>query len=207
MGDDRCGVTQVEADKSIVIDFSSPNVAKPMHVGHIRSTVIGDSMARTLRFLGYPVVTDNHLGDWGTQFGIIIYGYKHFGDPKVVESDPVTELAKLYRIVNQLVEYRKAIKSLPQLKQGIDDANQIVTQAKVDAENAEEKKLKKAKKAVAAAERRLTGAKANLISAEEKISAIELDPDLGPKAEEHSSIDTEVLEETARLHRGDEENI
>ena len=207
VGDDRCGVTQVETDKSIVIDFSSPNVAKPMHVGHIRSTVIGDSMARTLRFLGYPVVTDNHLGDWGTQFGIIIYGYKHFGDPKVVESDPVTELAKLYRIVNQLVEYRKAIKSLPKLKQGIDDANQIVTQAKVDAENAEEKKLKKAKKAVAAAERRLTGAKANLITAEEKISAIELDSDLGPKAEEHSSIDTEVLEETARLHRGDEENI
>jgi arginyl-tRNA synthetase len=139
-----------------------------MHVGHIRSTVIGDSLARTLRFLGYPVVTDNHLGDWGTQFGIIIYGYKHFGDPEVVEANPVTELAKLYRIVNQLVEYRKAIKSLPKLKLGIEDAKQSVSQAKTDAQNAEDKQLKKASKAVAAAERRLIVAQGNLTSAEEK---------------------------------------
>ncbi|HBV62779.1 MAG TPA: arginine--tRNA ligase [Rhodopirellula sp.] len=207
VGDDRCGVTQVATKKSIVIDFSSPNVAKPMHVGHIRSTVIGDSLARILRFLGYPVVTDNHLGDWGTQFGIIIYGYKHFGDPEVVESNPVTELAKLYRIVNQLVEYRKAIKSLPKLKQGIEDAKQLVAQAKVAVEQAEEKLLKKAKKTLAAAERRLSGAEAGLISAEEKILMVEQDPDLGPKAKEHQNIDTEVLEETAKLHRGDQENI
>ena len=146
LGDDRCGVAQVETDKPIVIDFSSPNVAKPMHVGHIRSTVIGDSLARTLRFLGYPVVTDNHLGDWGTQFGIIIYGYKHFGDPDVVESNPVAELAKLYRIVNQLVEYRKASKSLPKLKQTIEDARQVVTESKDTVEQAEDKQLKKAKK-------------------------------------------------------------
>ena len=207
LADDHCGVTQVKTDKSIVLDFSSPNVAKPMHVGHIRSTVIGDSLARTLRFLGYPVVTDNHLGDWGTQFGIIIYGYKHFGDPEVVEANPVTELAKLYRIVNQLVEYRKAIKSLPKLKLGIDDAKQAVSLAKIDAENAEDKQLKKARKAVAAAERRLITAQNALTSAEEKISAVEQDVDLGPKAEEHSTIDTDVLEETARLHRGDEENL
>ena len=70
-----------DATKKIIIDFSSPNVAKPMHVGHIRSTVIGDSLSRVLRFLGHQVITDNHLGDWGTQFGMILYGYKNFSDP------------------------------------------------------------------------------------------------------------------------------
>ncbi len=84
LGDDRCLINRRADDCRIVIDYSSPNVAKPMHVGHIRSTVIGDSLARILRFLGYQTITDNHLGDWGTQFGTIIYGYKHFGDPEVV---------------------------------------------------------------------------------------------------------------------------
>ncbi len=115
LGDARCSVPEVTTDKSIVIDFSSPNVAKPMHVGHIRSTVIGDALARILRFLGHPVITDNHLGDWGTQFGIIIYGYKHFGDPAVVQQDPVSELTKLYRLTNQLIEYRKALASIDPL--------------------------------------------------------------------------------------------
>ena len=66
--------------RTIVVDFSSPNVAKPMHVGHIRSTVIGDALHRILSFLGHRTISDNHLGDWGTQFGMIIYGYKHFLD-------------------------------------------------------------------------------------------------------------------------------
>ena len=207
LGDGRCGVDEIETDKSIVIDFSSPNVAKPMHVGHIRSTVIGDALARTLRFLGYPVVTDNHLGDWGTQFGIIIYGYKHFGDPKVVQADPVTELAKLYRIVNQLVEYRKAIASLAKLENTIDESRQALTQTREEEAKAEDKQRKRAKKSVAAAERRLAGAEANFASAQTKIAAVQQDPDLGPKAEQHTTIDADVLEETAKLHRGDEENI
>ncbi|RMF89303.1 MAG: arginine--tRNA ligase, partial [Planctomycetota bacterium] len=75
--DDRLGVSPVAEPKTYVIDYSAPNVAKPMHVGHIRSTVIGDSLCRTLRFLGHHVISDNHIGDWGTQFGMIIYGYKH----------------------------------------------------------------------------------------------------------------------------------
>jgi len=207
LGDGRCGVDQVQTDKSIVIDFSSPNVAKPMHVGHIRSTVIGDALARTLRFLGYPVVTDNHLGDWGTQFGIIIYGYKHFGDPEVVQANPVTELSKLYRIVNQLVEYRKAIASLPKHEHTIEASKQALTQARAEESTAQEKQLKKAKKAVTAAERRLAGAEANLASAQTKIATVQEDPDLGAKAEQHATINTDVLEETAKLHRGDAENI
>ncbi len=62
--------------KTVVIDFSSPNVAKPMHVGHIRSTGIGDALQRTLRLLGHRVISDNHIGDWGTQFGMLIVGWK-----------------------------------------------------------------------------------------------------------------------------------
>jgi arginyl-tRNA synthetase len=77
VADDRLGVAAVEHPQTVVVDFSSPNVAKPMHVGHIRSTVIGDAIARILRFRGHRVITDNHLGDWGTQFGMILWGWKH----------------------------------------------------------------------------------------------------------------------------------
>ena len=72
VADDRLNIAPVAAPKTYVIDYSGPNVAKPMHVGHIRSTVIGDAVYRTLKFLGHTVVGDNHLGDWGTQFGMII---------------------------------------------------------------------------------------------------------------------------------------
>ena len=66
----------------VVIDFSSPNVAKPMHVGHIRSTILGDSLARTLRLLGHRVITDNHIGDWGTQFGKLLAGLETASEPR-----------------------------------------------------------------------------------------------------------------------------
>src|SRR5262245_28341211 len=75
--DERLGVSRAANPKTYVIDYSSPNVAKPLHVGHLRSTIIGDAITRVLRFLGHTVVTDNHLGDWGTQFGILLYGYKN----------------------------------------------------------------------------------------------------------------------------------
>jgi arginyl-tRNA synthetase len=94
--DDRLGVSRVQPAKTFVIDFSSPNVAKPMHVGHLRSTIIGDALARLLRFLGHTVVTDNHLGDWGAQFGILLYGYKNLRDEAAFQADPVRELARLY---------------------------------------------------------------------------------------------------------------
>ncbi len=94
--DDRLGVAPVSPPKTFVIDYSSPNVAKPMHVGHLRSTIIGDALARLLRFLGHHVITDNHLGDWGTQFGILLYGYKNLRDEGAFRADPVRELARLY---------------------------------------------------------------------------------------------------------------
>lgn len=92
----RCGVPMTGQGKTVVIDYSSPNVAKPMHIGHIRSTVIGNALDRLHRFLGYRVVSDNHLGDWGTQFGIMIMGYRHFTDAQALSTEPVEELERVY---------------------------------------------------------------------------------------------------------------
>ncbi len=86
--------------KTIVIDFSSPNVAKPMHVGHIRSTGIGDALQRTLRLLGHRVISDNHIGDWGTQFGKLLLGWKNILDRPALERDAIAELERLYKIIN-----------------------------------------------------------------------------------------------------------
>jgi arginyl-tRNA synthetase len=99
--DERLGVAKAEP-KTIVVDYSGPNVAKPMHVGHLRSTIIGDALTRLFRFLGHTVIADNHLGDWGTQFGILLYGYKHFLDEQAFAADPVRELARLYVHVRSL---------------------------------------------------------------------------------------------------------
>lgn len=83
--------------RTVVLDFSSPNVAKPMHVGHIRSTALGDSLARSLRLLGHAVVTDNHLGDWGTQFGLLLVGWKRDPDLSKPGTDPVAKMERIYQ--------------------------------------------------------------------------------------------------------------
>ncbi|HZZ81873.1 MAG TPA: arginine--tRNA ligase [Gemmataceae bacterium] len=101
--DERLGVAKATASKTYVIDYSSPNVAKPLHVGHLRSTIIGDALTRLLRFLGHTVITDNHLGDWGTQFGILLYGYKNLLDKEAYKKDPVRELARIYIEVRKLI--------------------------------------------------------------------------------------------------------
>lgn len=104
VADERLGVTVVAAPQRVVVDFSSPNVAKPMHVGHIRSTVIGDAIARILRFRGHHVITDNHLGDWGTQFGMILWGWKHCRDDAAFAADPTAELGRLYRLARKVAD-------------------------------------------------------------------------------------------------------
>ena len=86
--------------RTTVIDFSSPNVAKPMHVGHIRSTVLGDCLARTLRLLGHRVITDNHIGDWGTQFGMLLLGWKRDLNPAALKTDAIGEMERLYKKVS-----------------------------------------------------------------------------------------------------------
>jgi arginyl-tRNA synthetase len=98
--DERLGVEKDAAPKRIVIDFGSPNVAKPMHVGHIRSLVLGDTLARIASFLGHDVIRDNHIGDWGTQFGMVIYGWKNLLDRAALERDPISELVRIYKEAN-----------------------------------------------------------------------------------------------------------
>ncbi len=104
VGDARLGVPVASKSKTYVIDYSGPNVAKPLHVGHLRSTIIGESLCRVLRFLGHNVIGDNHLGDWGTQFGMLLYGYKNFLKKDEYEKDKVKELARLYIQVRKLAE-------------------------------------------------------------------------------------------------------
>jgi arginyl-tRNA synthetase len=162
MHDPRLGIASVTDARTYVVDYSAPNVAKPMHVGHIRSTVIGDALCRTLRFLGHRAIGDNHLGDWGTQFGMILYGYKHFVDRTAYERDRVGELARLYRLVRKLVDYHDVQRELP------------------------------------------TREVAELRA---KLASVEVDPLLSRLAAEHKDISRSVLEETAKLHEGDAENV
>ncbi len=103
---ERCGASLIEKPRRFVIDYSGPNVAKPLHVGHLRSTVIGECLHRLLEFRGHSVIADNHLGDWGTQFGMLLYGYKNHLDKDAYEKDRVDELARLYRLVRQLGEVK-----------------------------------------------------------------------------------------------------
>src|ERR1700746_3889040 len=98
---DRLGVSETESPRRIVIDFGSPNVAKPMHVGHIRSTALGDALARVAKFLGHEVIRDNHIGDWGTQFGMVIWGWKNLLDRQLLARDPLAEIVRIYKETNQ----------------------------------------------------------------------------------------------------------
>ena len=89
--DPRLGVPAPEQPQTILIDFSSPNVAKPMHIGHIRSTILGDALARSAAFLGHRVVRDNHIGDWGTQFGMLLHAWKTERDTAALAADPLSD--------------------------------------------------------------------------------------------------------------------
>jgi arginyl-tRNA synthetase len=98
--DEHLGVPRPAKAKKIVIDFSSPNVAKPMHIGHIRSTILGDALARIAEFLGHATVRDNHIGDWGTQFGMLLVGWKTLLNRAALDADPISEMERLYKEVN-----------------------------------------------------------------------------------------------------------
>ncbi|RYD29990.1 MAG: arginine--tRNA ligase, partial [Verrucomicrobiaceae bacterium] len=100
LADEKLGVAAVAEPNTIVIDFSAPNIAKQMHVGHIRSTIIGDCLARIARFLGHTVITDNHIGDWGTQFGMVLHGWKQGLNEEALLADPIRELLRVYKAVN-----------------------------------------------------------------------------------------------------------
>ncbi|GIX00097.1 MAG: arginine--tRNA ligase [Pirellulaceae bacterium] len=201
--DERLAVGK-QPTRRFVVDFSSPNVAKPMHVGHIRSTVIGDSICRLLRFLGHEVISDNHLGDWGTQFGMIIYGYKHFVDSDAFRANPVAELSRIYRVVQAIIGYQSARPQLDAEKRRLTRLRQQLIAADATGEgngNKEAaKKVKQLRKEIAAAEMRLR-------ELEEKVQAVDDDPQLARLAAEHPDLETRAQRETARLHQGDPENL
>lgn len=96
-GDGARGVRAATKQATAVVDFSSPNVAKPMHVGHIRSTIVGDAICHVLKAVGYRVIADNHLGDWGTQFGKLIVAYRRWLDAEALARSPLDELVRLYQ--------------------------------------------------------------------------------------------------------------
>ena len=96
------GRSKIGEGRNIVIDYSAPNIAKPFHIGHLRSTVIGGALSNIYKFLGYNVTGINHLGDYGTQFGKLIEGYKLWGDEYDIDKDPINELTKIYIRINNL---------------------------------------------------------------------------------------------------------
>ena len=204
---ERGGVAPVDAPRTYVLDYSSPNVAKPMHVGHIRSTVIGDALDKVLAFLGHRVISDNHIGDWGTQFGMIIYGYKHFVDQEAIKKSPVAELGRLYRYVNRLVDYHATKNTtIPALQEKIAKAQTAIDERRhatmpFDAKEAkkEEKKLRQAEGALADLHNELLGLRA-------KLAEVEGDAALAEAAAAHADIGKAVLAETAALHAGDATN-
>ena len=99
-GDEKLGVPSPKVPRKLVVDFSSPNVAKPMHVGHIRSTILGDALARIAVFIGHDVVRDNHIGDWGTQFGMLLVGWKSVLNQEALVSDPLGEMERIYKLIS-----------------------------------------------------------------------------------------------------------
>ena len=96
------GKSEIGKGKNIVIDYSAPNIAKPFHIGHLRSTVIGGALYNIYQYLGYHTIGVNHLGDYGTQFGKLIEGYKLWGKEYNIEEDPINELTKIYIRINQV---------------------------------------------------------------------------------------------------------
>ena len=96
------GKSEIGKGKNIVIDYSAPNIAKPFHIGHLRSTVIGGALYNIYKYLGYHTIGVNHLGDYGTQFGKLIEGYKLWGKEYNIEEDPINELTKIYIRINQV---------------------------------------------------------------------------------------------------------
>jgi arginyl-tRNA synthetase len=104
LADPRLGIPVVAQPETIVIDYSGPNIAKEMHVGHLRSTILGDALARIYSFLGHRVIADNHLGDWGTGFGMILLGYKREGDAALLQTDPFGHLEKIYQKIQAQIK-------------------------------------------------------------------------------------------------------
>ncbi len=204
--DPRLGIAPVESPRTYVVDYSSPNVAKPLHVGHIRSTVIGDSICRTLRFVGHRVISDNHLGDWGTQFGMILYGWKRgLLDRQAYAQDPVRELARVYQVVNALATRWAQRRELPErqaeLQRLQEEARRLAALGPGHPHEARQrdKDLRKLRAAIAEIEEHIGQVRSAFDPQGD-------DPGFARLLEAHPDADRQVLAETARLHDGDPES-
>ncbi|MBS0663191.1 MAG: arginine--tRNA ligase [Verrucomicrobia bacterium] len=105
----RSNAASARHGQTWVVDYSAPNTAKQMHVGHLRSAVIGEAISRILEFSGAKVIRDNHIGDWGTQFGKLIWAYKHHRDEQALASDPIEEFERLYQMGNAAADANPAV--------------------------------------------------------------------------------------------------
>ena len=202
---ERLAVGLAANPKTYVIDFSSPNVAKPMHVGHIRSTVIGDSVTKILRFLGHSVISDNHLGDWGTQFGMIIYGYKNFRDDVAFGQAPVLELSRIYRVVQKIIGFQDAVSNIPKLELAMERAEEKSAESKFKSAAAPQDK--KLAKDFATAFKQLDEANDELAKSKKYIEETSRDAEFLECSKQHSQLGQRVLKETSKLHSGDAENL
>ena len=205
---ERLGVPEVGKPRTFIVDYSSPNVAKPMHVGHIRSTVIGDALYRILKFLGHGAISDNHLGDWGTQFGMIIYGFKHFGDRDALARNAVEELTRLYKLVNSLVEYHQTRnEKIPALEKRLAEAGSLADGWSTAAVPSDPKEAKQAAKRQRQQDAEISNLRGDLAGLYMKVGAVDDDPQLTKLAAAHTDIGQQVLLETAKLHSGDPTNV
>lgn len=205
--DQRLGVEAASPPRTVVVDYSSPNVAKPMHVGHLRSSVIGDSLCRTLRFLGHTVISDNHIGDWGTQFGMIIYGYKNFLDKDAYARHPVAELARLYRLVNQLSDFITARTELPTKRRELEAKEREIAAAPVPPKGSKDPKDKDAEKALKKLRSEGDGLREEIASLTKKVERVESNATDLALANAHVGIARSARDETAKLHAGDATNL
>lgn len=112
---ERFGQTDIGKNRIVVIDYSSPNIAKPFHVGHLRSTIIGNCLKNVYQALGYRVVSINYLGDWGKQFGLLVLAFQKWGDKEKLKEDPLKYLYKLYVRINRAVEEDPSLDSKARL--------------------------------------------------------------------------------------------
>ena len=206
VADPRLGIELAAKPKRVVIDYSAPNVAKPMHVGHLRSTVLGNALYRVFKFCGHQVVGDNHIGDWGTQFGMILFGYKNLLDAAAFQSNAVGELARLYRMVSQLSTYHDAKAELPE---AIKQHEQYRKQRKKLLEEKEsnqhqgDKGFAKDLKTTQTAEAQWNQ---QVDALKQIIDVVESSSLLKNLADTHPQIAELARLETAKLHAGDEEN-
>ncbi len=127
---DNYGKKNIGKDRNVIVEFSSPNIAKPFHIGHIRTTVIGNAINNIYEFMGFNTIAINHLGDYGTQFGMLISAYKKWGDKETIEKDPIKELLKLYIRFNEEAEEKPELNEearewFKKLEQGNEEAKSL----------------------------------------------------------------------------------